>query len=70
MNNVFLPFLFLREELLGVEAAAVSLGVSLPNCLLVGRVVTQREIILYKMTKDYGVRLDDPIRGKLPTARR
>ena len=26
-----------REELLGVEAAAVTLGVSLPNCVLVGK---------------------------------
>ena len=55
-------FLFLREELLGVEAAAVSLGVSLPNCLLVGT-FPKRDHFFYKMTKDYGVRLDDPIRG-------
>ena len=30
-----------------MEAAAVSLGVSLPNCLLVGGVVSLREIISF-----------------------
>ena len=30
-----------------MEAAAVSLGVSLPNCLLVGDVLSQTEIISF-----------------------